>query len=154
MLKLLVMLTIGDMVPNFEGKATDGSIVTNETIKGKWTVLFFYPKAFTPGCTDEVCNIRDNYSNLKKYDINIYGVSKDDLKTQKEFKEKYKLQYELIADEEGKIIKAFKVSGFGGFAKRKTFIINPEGKIVHVFDKVNTSKHGLEVEEVLKKLIK
>ncbi|MEO0219975.1 MAG: peroxiredoxin, partial [candidate division WOR-3 bacterium] len=72
---------IGTLVPIFEGIATNGEIITNETIKGKWTIIFFYPKAFTPGCTNEVCNLRDNYSNLLKYNVNIYGVSRDDIDT-------------------------------------------------------------------------
>ncbi|MEO0202591.1 MAG: peroxiredoxin [candidate division WOR-3 bacterium] len=145
---------LGTLIPIFEGMATNGEKITNETIKGKWTVIFFYPKAFTPGCTNEVCNLRDNYSNLLKYDINIYGVSKDDLETQEKFKQKYNLPYELIADPEGKIIKAFKVEGLGGYAKRKTFIINPEGKIVYIFEKVDTKNHAQQVEEILKSLIK
>ncbi len=145
---------LGTLIPIFEGMATNGEKITNETIKGKWTVIFFYPKAFTPGCTNEVCNLRDNYSNLLKYDINIYGVSKDDLETLRKFKQKYNLQYELIADPESKIIKAFKVEGLGGYAKRKTFIINPEGKIVYIFEKVDTKNHAQQVEEILRSLIK
>ncbi|MEO0150963.1 MAG: peroxiredoxin [candidate division WOR-3 bacterium] len=145
---------IGTLVPIFEGIATNGEIITNETIKGKWTIIFFYPKAFTPGCTNEVCNLRDNYSNLLKYNVNIYGVSRDDIDTQKKFKEKYNLQYELIADPEGKIIKAFGVAGIGGNAQRKTFIINPEGKIVYIFEKVDTKNHAQQIEEVLKNLMK
>ena len=65
MLIMIMNLSVGDLTPQFEGLATDGKTISNETIKGKWTVLFFYPKAFTPGCTNEVCSIRDNYSNLK-----------------------------------------------------------------------------------------
>ncbi|MEO0144575.1 MAG: peroxiredoxin [candidate division WOR-3 bacterium] len=145
---------IGTLVPIFEGIATNGEIITNETIKGKWTIIFFYPKAFTPGCTNEVCNLRDNYSNLLKYNVNIYGISRDDIDTQKKFKEKYNLQYELIADPEGKIIKAFGVAGIGGNAQRKTFIINPEGKIVYIFEKVDTKNHAQQIEEVLKNLMK
>ena len=153
MLIMIMNLSVGDLAPQFEGLATDAKTISNETIKGKWTVLFFYPKAFTPGCTNEVCSIRDNYSNLKKYDINIYGISRDDIETQRKFKEKYKLPYELISDKDGKIIKAFNVEGPFGMAQRKTFIINPEGKIAYIFDKVNPKNHAKEVEEVLKKLI-
>ncbi|MEO0219754.1 MAG: redoxin domain-containing protein, partial [candidate division WOR-3 bacterium] len=77
-----------------------------------------------------------------------------DIDTQKKFKEKYNLQYELIADPEGKIIKAFGVAGIGGNAQRKTFIINPEGKIVYIFEKVDTKNHAQQIEEVLKNLMK
>ncbi len=153
MLMAVISLSVGEPAPEFEGIATDDKFVNNETIKGKWTVLFFYPKAFTPGCTKEVCNLRDNYSNLKKYNINIYGISRDDIETQKKFKEEHNLPYELISDKDGKIIKAFGVSGFGGLAQRKTFILSPDGKIAYIFNKVNPDKHASEVEEVLKKLI-
>ncbi len=148
------MLKVGDRIPNFSGRCTSGKIITPADLKGKWTVLFFYPKAFTPGCTREICNIRDGYEFLSKYDINVFGVSKDDIETQRKFKEKYNFPYEMIADEKGEIIKAFGVSGLFGFAKRITFIINPEGEVAYVIDKVKVSNHHRQISEVLDKIFK
>lgn len=147
-------LKVGDKVPNFAGKCTDGKVVTSDDLKGKWTVLFFYPKAFTPGCTAESCNLRDGFNLLSKYNVTIYGISKDDIETQKKFKEKYNLPYELIADDDGKIIKSFGVSGLFGFAKRVTFIVNPNAEIAWVINDVQVSKHSLQVAEALEKLLK
>jgi len=148
------MLKVGDKIPIFSGRCTDGKVITSESLRGKWLVLFFYPKAFTPGCTREVCNLRDGIDLLSKYDVNIYGISRDDVETQKKFKERYNLPYELIADEAGEIIKSFGVSGLFGFAKRVTFIVNPEGEVVHVIDKVKVSNHHLQVAEILEKFLR
>ena len=147
------MLKVGDKVPEFEGEATSGERITNETIRGKWTVLFFYPKAFTPGCTREVCSIRDGFDGLSKLGVFIFGVSRDKLETQRRFKEKYSLPYELIADPQSKIISAFGVKRPTGSAERKTFIISPEGKIAFVFDKVKVDEHHKELTETLRKLM-
>ncbi|CUS99250.1 peroxiredoxin [Candidatus Chrysopegis kryptomonas] len=148
------MLKPGDRIPNFSGMCTDGRIITSDDLKGKWTVLFFYPKAFTPGCTKEICNIRDGYGFLSKYDVNVLGVSKDDVETQKKFKERYNFPYEMIADENANVIKAFGVSGILGFAKRVTFIINPDGEIAYVIDKVKVSEHYRQIIDALEKVLK
>ncbi len=148
------MLKPGDRIPNFSSRGTDGRIITSDDLKGKWTVLFFYPKAFTPGCTKEICNIRDGYEFLSNYGVNVFGVSKDDIETQKKFKERYNFPYEMIADENGDVIKAFGVSGLLGFAKRVTFIINPDGVIAYVIDKVKVSEHHQQIIGVLDKILK
>lgn len=146
-------MKVGDQIPEFEGKATNDKIISSDSIKGKWTVIFFYPKAFTPGCTKEVCSIQNGLSEIKKrFNAEIIGISKDSLEKQKKFKGRYKLEYELIADEKGEIIKKFGVSGLFGTAKRKTFIISPDGKIAYIFDKVKTSEHDKEIIEVLERL--
>ncbi|GBD03872.1 Putative peroxiredoxin bcp [bacterium HR19] len=148
------MLKVGDEIQEFEGVLSSGQKITSKELKGKWVILFFFPKAFTPGCTKEVCNIRDRFENLKKYGVEIIGVSKDKLETQKKFKEKYNLPYELIADEKGEIIKKFGAGKPNGSAQRKTFIIDPEGKISFIFEKVNPDKHAEEIEKILKEKIK
>ncbi len=146
-------LKVGDRVPNFSGKCTDGKVITSDDLKGKWTVLFFYPKAFTPGCTAESCNLRDGINLLSKYNVTIYGISKDNIETQKKFKEKYNLPYELIADDSGAIIKSFGVSGLFGFAKRVTFIVNPNGEIAWVINNVEVSNHTAQIAEALEKIL-
>lgn len=147
------MLKEGDKIPNFTARCTDGTVLNSEEFKGKWTILFFYPKAFTPGCTKEVCNLRDGFQILSKFDVNVYGISKDNLETQMKFKKRYGLPYELIADQDGKIIKSFGVSGLFGFAKRVTFIVDPEGKIAKIIDKVRVSEHYAQIVEFLEKIL-
>jgi peroxiredoxin Q/BCP len=143
------MLKVGDKLPEFEGVLTSGKNLSSKDLLGKWVVLFFFPKAFTPGCTNEVCSVNDNIENLKKLEVEVFGISKDKLSTQKRFKEKYDLKYELIADESGDIIKKFGISRKTGSAERKTFIIDPEGKVAYIFEKVDVKNHGKEIEQVL-----
>jgi peroxiredoxin Q/BCP len=146
------MIKVGDKLPDFEGVLTSGEKLNSKNLLGKWVVLFFFPKAFTPGCTNEVCSINNNIENLKKLGVEIFGISKDNLSTQRRFKEKYNLKYELIADESGDIIRSFGISKKTGSAERKTFIINPDGKIAHIFEKVDVKNHGKEIEDVLRSL--
>jgi peroxiredoxin Q/BCP len=143
------MIKVGDKLPDFEGVLTSGEKLNSKNLLGKWVVIFFFPKAFTPGCTNEVCSINNNIENLKKLGVEIFGISKDKLSTQRRFKEKYNLKYELIADESGDIIRSFGISKKTGSAERKTFIINPDGKIAHIFEKVDVKNHGKEIEDVL-----
>jgi peroxiredoxin Q/BCP len=143
------MIKVGDKLPDFEGVLTSGEKLNSKNLLGKWVVLFFFPKAFTPGCTNEVCSINNNIENLKKLGVEIFGISKDNLSTQRRFKEKYNLKYELIADESGDIIRSFGISKKTGSAERKTFIINPDGKIAYIFEKVDVKNHGKEIEDVL-----
>lgn len=146
-------LKVGNKAPDFNAPSTTGKNISLEELKGKWVVLYFYPKSFTPGCTAESCSLRDGYKDIQKMNAVVLGVSLDGIETQKKFKEKYKLSFELLADTEKKISKAYDVLGFGSlYAKRKTFIINPEGKIVHIIDKVTTGSHDTQVLEILRKL--
>jgi peroxiredoxin Q/BCP len=148
-----VSLQVGDPAPEFEAPATSGKTVKLSDFKGSWVVLYFYPKAFTPGCTAESCSLRDSYTDIQKMNAVILGVSLDDIETQKKFKDKHNFQFELISDTDKKISKAFDVLGLMGmYAQRKTFIIDPDGKIAYIFDKVNARKHDVEVKEVLDKL--
>ncbi len=147
------MVKPGDKIPDFEGVLTSGEKLNSKNLLGKWTVLFFFPKAFTPGCTNEVCSVNDNIENLRKLGVEIFGISKDKLSTQKRFKEKYNLKYELIADESGDIIRSFGISKKTGSAERKTFVIDPQGKIVYIFDKVDVRNHGKEIEQILNKIM-
>jgi peroxiredoxin Q/BCP len=146
------MIKVGDKLPDFEGVLTSGEKLNSKNLLGNWVVLFFFPKAFTPGCTNEVCSINNNIENLKKLGVEIFGISKDKLSTQRRFKEEYNLKYELIADESGDIIRSFGISKKTGSAERKTFIINPDGKIAHIFEKVDVKNHGKEIEDVLRSL--
>ncbi|MFN3265101.1 MAG: peroxiredoxin, partial [Aquificaceae bacterium] len=110
----------------FSLKNHEGKTVNLSDYRGKWVVLYFFPKAFTPGCTAESCSLRDGFDGLRSLDAVVIGVSTDDLETQRKFKEKYALPFELIADSDKRVVKAYDVSGMFGFAKRRTFIIDPK----------------------------
>jgi len=139
--------------PAFEGETTEGTLVKSEDLKGSWVVLYFYPKAFTPGCTAEACSLRDGFADLQAAGVRIFGVSLDDPKTLKKFKTEYRLPFDLISDRGKAISRAYDALGIGGLvASRRTFIIDPRGRIAHIFDKVNTKSHDREVLEVVKKL--
>jgi peroxiredoxin Q/BCP len=148
-----VNLKVGDPAPDFEAPATNGKTVKLSDCRGSWVVLYFYPKAFTPGCTAESCSLRDSYDDIQQMDAVILGVSLDDIETQKKFKDKHRFQFELLSDQDKNISEAFGVLGLMGmYAQRKTFIIDPDGKIAYIFDQVNTSKHDVEVKEILDRL--
>lgn len=145
-------LQVGDKAPNFKVNDQNGNIISSEDYKGKKWVVFFYPKASTPGCTAEVCNLRDNYKQLQDQGYELLGVSADSEKRQTNFKEKYNLPFPLLADENKEVINAFGVWGpksFMGRAfdgiHRKTFIINESGIIDRVIDKVKTKDHASQI---------
>lgn len=145
---------INKPAPDFKAPATNGKTVSLSDYKGQWLVLYFYPKAFTPGCTAESCSLRDGFSEIQKLNATVLGVSLDDLETQKKFKAKYNLPFDLLDDKNKKIAKAYDVLGMLGlYAQRKTFIINPKGTLVYIFDKVSSKTHDQEVYKKLKELI-
>lgn len=145
-------LQAGDKAPNFKVHNQNGNIISSEDYKGKKWVIFFYPKASTPGCTAEVCNLRDNYAELQDQGYELLGVSADSEKRQLNFKEKYKLPFPLLADENREVLNAFGVWGpkkfmgreFNGI-HRKTFVINENGIIDRVIDKVKTKDHAAQI---------
>ncbi|MBM3211602.1 peroxiredoxin [Candidatus Poribacteria bacterium] len=160
------VLQIGDAAPGFQALATNNKTINLSDLKGRWVVLYFYPKSFTPGCTAEACALRDSYIDIQKIGVVlkdeeekinleetgtvILGVSVDDIETQKKFKSRYNLPFELLDDSNKKVSAAYDVLGITGLtAQRKTFIINPEGKIAYIFDKVKASEHDAEVKKVL-----
>lgn len=149
------MLEKGDKAPEFEGIDQDGNVIKSAEYKGKKYVIFFYPKASTPGCTAEACDLRDNEEALKAKGYAIIGVSADSVKRQKNFATKYDLNYPLIADEDKKIIEAFGVWGRKKFMGREfdgilrtTFMINEKGVIEEVIEKVKTKEHAKQILEM------
>lgn len=146
---------VGQPAPAFQAPATDGTIVRLSDLKGKWVVLYFYPKAFTPGCTAEACALRDGFTKLQEMGAVIYGVSFDDLEKLKKFKAEYKLPFDLLSDGDKTMAKAYDSVALAGLtAARKTFIIDPEGNLAYIFEKVATKTHDREVYDVLMKLQK
>lgn len=147
-----MMKQVGEKAPEFQGIDQDGKKISSADFVGKKYVLFFYPKASTPGCTAEVCDLRDNEDSLKAKGYSIIGVSADSVKRQKNFAEKNQLSYPLLADEEKKIIEAFGVWGPKKFMGREfdgihrtTFVINENGIIENVITKVKTKAHAEQI---------
>lgn len=145
-------LQVGDKVPEFKVKDQDGNIIDSNDFLGKKWIVFFYPKANTPGCTAEACNLRDNYKALKNRGFELVGVSADSEKKQKNFQEKYDFPFPLLADEDKEVINAFGVWGPKKFMgkeydgiHRMTFIMDEQGKVERVIDKVKTKDHGAQI---------
>ena len=145
-------LKVGDKAPDFKVNDEDGNSISSKDYKGKKWVVFFYPKANTPGCTAEACNLRDNYKELQKEGYELLGVSADSEKRQKNFRKKYNFPFPLLADENKEVINAFGVWGpkkfmgreFDGI-HRKTFIIDENGILTRVIDKVKTKDHAAQI---------
>lgn len=148
----MTTLKIGDAAPNFEALDQQGNIIKLSNFKGKKLVLFFYPKASTPGCTMEACNLRDNYHSFLAKGYEVLGVSADSAKRQQNFKEKYKLPFPLLADDDKKVINAFGVWGPKKFMGREfdvihrvTFVIDEKGIIEDMITKVKTKEHASQI---------
>ncbi len=148
----MTTLKAGDKAPNFTALDQDGNTVTLGDFKGKKLVVFFYPKASTPGCTVEACNLRDNYQTFQAQGYEILGVSADSAKRQQNFKNKFELPYALLADEDKKVIEAFGVWGPKKFMgkeydgiHRTTFVIDENGVITEVILKVKTKDHAAQI---------
>lgn len=148
----MTTLNIGDAAPKVSGFDQDGNTVAITDFLGKKLVVFFYPKANTPGCTAEACDLSDNYERFLAQNYAIIGVSADSQKAQKKFQEKFNFPYQLVADEEKVFIQAFGVWGpkkfmgkeFDGI-HRTTFIINEEGNIENIITKVDTKEHTKQI---------
>ncbi|EGV44955.1 thioredoxin-dependent thiol peroxidase [Bizionia argentinensis JUB59] len=138
----------GDKAPDFTAKDQDGNAISLSDYKGKKLVLFFYPKASTPGCTAEACNLSDNYSRFQKEGYDILGVSADSEKRQSNFRNKYDFPYPLLADEDKAVIEAYGIWGPKKFMgkeydgiHRTSFVIDENGLIEEVISKVKTKAH-------------
>lgn len=145
-------LKVGDKAPNFTGIDQNGESIELSQLVGKKIVLYFYPKDSTPGCTAQACDLRDNYQMLLSKGYTVLGVSADTQKSHQKFIEKHNLPFPLIADTEKEIIKAFGVWGpkkfmgktFDGI-HRTTFIIDEQGVIEEIIDKVKTKEHTSQI---------
>jgi peroxiredoxin Q/BCP len=145
-------LSAGDKVPDFKATDQDGNSVSLSDYAGKKLIVFFYPRANTPGCTAEACNLRDHYEALQEAGYSLLGVSADSEKKQANFRDKYNFPFPLLADEDRTVIDAFGVWGpkkfmgkeFDGI-HRKTFIINGSGIVERVIDKVKTKDHAAQI---------
>lgn len=148
----------GNKAPVFSGTGQDGRLVSMDDLLGKGIILYFYPKDMTPGCTAESCNLRENYAALRKMGFEVIGVSADSVKRHRKFADKYELPFTLIADTEREIVRAYGVWGPKKFMGREyegiyrtTFVIDEEGVIINIFDKVDTKNHSQQIIDALNK---
>src|SRR5689334_16099692 len=124
-------LAVGTVAPAFTTKDTNGNTVSLSDFAGKKVVLYFYPKDDTPGCTKQACSFRDAQTDYAQKGVVVLGVSADDEASHQAFTQKFNLNFPLLADTDKSIIKAYDVDG-GGYAKRVTYVIDGDGKIIHV----------------------
>lgn len=148
----MVVLKEGDKAPVFSGTDQDGNKITLTDFKGKKLVLYFYSEAGSPTCTIESCNLRDNFSLLRKHGFEVLGVSPEDEKVQKKFKSKYKLPFSLVADTSHEILEKYGVWDqkklFGREymgVLRTTFVIDEDGRIIRIFLKPKNKAHAQEI---------
>lgn len=139
---------VGASAPAVKLPDQDGKTVDLASYRGQWVALYFYPKNNTPGCTEEAKQFRDHHAALKEKNVAVIGVSIDDVKSHREFAQKLKLPFTLLADTDGAVAKAFGVlHGFGPvkYAGRETFLIDPGGTIVYHYPDVNSREHAAQV---------
>ena len=146
---------------NFTLPSTNKKSFTLKETLGKYVVLYFYPKDDTPGCTIETNDFNKLYSKFKKLDCEVYGISKDSIESHEKFREKYKIKFDLLSDEEIKVLKKYKVWGKKKFMGREfmgvirsTFLIDKKGKTIKVWNNVKVKNHAKEVLETLQNFVK
>jgi len=150
-------LSVDTPAPDFTIRDQHGNDVSLATLLGKWAVIYFYPRDDTPGCTKEACNFRDNFGALKAAGATVLGVSADTAASHQKFAAKYDLPFTLLVDEGNQLAKSFGAFGpksmygktYDGII-RSTFILNPDGKVAKVWQKVKPDTHGAEVLDWLK----
>tara|TARA_B100001057_G_C22630139_1_gene864066 strand:+ start:490 stop:960 length:471 start_codon:yes stop_codon:yes gene_type:complete len=154
-------LKINSKAPSFTSQSTSKKNYSLKDSLGKYIVLYFYPKDNTPGCTIETNDFNKLLPNFKKLDCEIYGISKDNLESHDKFKNKYKIKFDLLADEELKLLKKYKVWGKKKFMGREfmgtirsTYLIDKKGKILKIWNNVKVKDHAKDVLETLKNSIK
>ena len=155
-----MMLQIGDKAPDFTLLDQHGKRHALADYKGNWLLLYFYPKDNTTGCIKEVCKLRDDFTGFKKLSVHVVGVSVDSVKSHKKFADDYKLPFALLADEDRKVVNLYNVwrekSMYGRNymgTVRTSFLINPQGVIEKIYEKVVPADHSREVLEDLKQIM-
>jgi thioredoxin-dependent peroxiredoxin len=145
-------LKVGQKAPEIELPDQDGKIHKLSDYKGQWVLVYFYPKDDTPGCTKEACALRDNLPNFKKLKAVVLGISKDSAKSHRKFADKYKLPFTLLADENKEALKAYGAWGKKKFMGREydgifrnSYLINPQGQLVKIYEGVKPADHAAEV---------
>jgi peroxiredoxin Q/BCP len=142
----------GDKAPDFKLPDQDGKLHKLSDYSGKYVLLYFYPKDFTPGCTIEACELRNNFDDFKNLNVKVLGISTDSVESHKKFSERHKLPFTLLADENKKVVKLYRVwkpkKIFGKEilgTQRTSFLLDPDGKIVKIYERVRPKTHAEEV---------
>jgi len=153
------MIKENTKAPDFTLPSTNGENQKLKDLLGKYVVIYFYPKDDTPGCTIETNDFNKLYPKFEKLNCEIFGISKDTIKSHDKFREKFKIKFDLLSDEEIKVLKKYKVWGKKKFMGREfmgiirsTFLIDKKGKVIKVWDNVKVKDHAREVLETLKSL--
>lgn len=146
------MLKVGNKAPEFNLPNQDGDRVSLASLRGKKVLIWFFPRANTPGCTAQGCSLRNHYADLQSQGVEILGISKDSVERQQKFVKRWSFPYALLADESGEVIEAFGAWGhrkFIGFAYEGTlrisFLLDAEGTIIEIFSRVKARTHGPDV---------
>lgn len=146
------MLKVGDKMPHFEVVNQNGEVVTSEQLLGRKTIIYFYPKDNTSGCTAEACSLRDNYAALTERGYNVVGVSKDSVASHRKFIDKYELPFTLLADTTTQMLQDFGAWGEKSMYGRKymgvlrrTFIFDEQGVLTDIIEKVDTKNHAAQI---------
>ena len=154
-------MNINDKLNDLKFKIDDEEFINSNKLKGQNLILYFYPKDDTPGCTIETNDFNKLLPKFKKLNCEILGISKDNLKSHNKFRDKYKIKFDLLADEELKVLKKYKVWGKKKFMGREfmgiirsTYLIDKKGKILKVWDNVKVKDHAKEVLETLQNIVK
>jgi thioredoxin-dependent peroxiredoxin len=149
----------GSKAPDFLLKNSQGETVKLKDFRGKWVVLYFYPRDLTPGCTDEACGFRDHYTALQEANIAVLGISTDDQKSHQKFMQKHSLPFPLLCDVNAAVAKSYGSFGEKKFMGktydgifRQTFVISPEGNIVKIYRKVKPKEHAVQILEDIPQL--
>ncbi len=147
-------LQVGDAAPTWRLNDDSGrAIALADSRDTHWVVLAFYPKASTSGCTAEMCSLRDNLADLGGLDARVYGISIDDVVSQRAFREAQKLTFPLLSDPDGSVARKYEVlPADARFTQRVTFVIDPQGVLRHIDRAVGVSTHGRDVAERLRSL--
>ena len=149
------LLEVGADAPEIHAKDADGNEVTLSGLKGRWVLVYFYPKDDTPGCTVEACTLNDTLGDLRESGADVIGVSTQGDDSHAKFRAKYGLKFALAADTDGDLVKAYgvgKTLGVLPLAARVSFLVGPDGKIAYVWSHVSPKDHAAEVLETVKRL--
>lgn len=145
-------ISVGDTAPDFTLTDQNGKVHSLSTEKGKWVLIYFYPRDNTPGCTKQACLIRDSWSEFKKLNCVVFGISTDGEQSHKKFEDKFSLPFTLLADTEKKVVEAYGVWAPKKFMGREflgtlrtSFLIDPEGNVAKVYEKVKPDLHAERV---------
>src|SRR6185437_12963701 len=144
---VLAGLASGEQAPDFATKNQDGKVLHLGDFKGNYLLLYFYPKDDTPGCTKEACKFRDGFDLLKRHNVTVLGVSKQSEQSHRSFKKEYKLPFDLLVDEDGKLASAYGIATIPvvGYFKRESVLISPSGKVLKIYKDVDPDAHASQV---------